>query len=63
VANNAEQYKRMPEDMDINAGRIITERVTMEAVGREIYDMLLRGASGEVTKSEAQGSGGYEFTP
>jgi altronate hydrolase len=63
VATNAELYARMPEDMDINAGRIITEGVAVEEVGREIYAMLLRVASGEVTKSEAQGLGDYEFVP
>lgn len=63
VATNAELYQRMPEDMDINAGQIITEGVAVEEIGREICDILLRVASGEVTKSEAQGLGDYEFAP
>lgn len=63
VATNAELYQRMPEDMDINAGQIITEGVAMEEIGREICDKILRVASGEVTKSEAQGLGDYEFVP
>ena len=36
---------------------------SVEQVGREIYETLLRVASGEQTKSEAQGLGDYEFVP
>lgn len=63
IATNTEMYNRMTEDMDINAGRILTDGASVEEVGREIYDMLLRVASGEQTKSEAQGLGAYEFVP
>lgn len=63
VATNSEMYARMTGDMDINAGRILTEGASVEEVGREIYEMWLRVASGEVTKSEAQGLGDFEFVP
>lgn len=63
IATNTEMYTRMTEDMDINAGTILTDGRTVEQVGREIYDTLLRVASGEKTKSEAQGLGDYEFVP
>ncbi|MDT8342797.1 MAG: altronate dehydratase family protein [Thermohalobaculum sp.] len=63
IATNTEMYNRMTEDMDINAGRILTDGATVEEVGREIYRTLLRVASGEKTKSEAQGLGDYEFVP
>lgn len=56
-------YARMTEDMDINAGDMLTQGITLEEKGREIYQMLLRVASGEATKSEAQGLGDYEFVP
>ncbi|MEM8656830.1 MAG: altronate dehydratase family protein [Pseudomonadota bacterium] len=62
VATNSEMYARMTEDMDINAGTIL-EGDSVEAKGREIYETLLRIASGEETKSEAQGLGEYEFVP
>jgi hypothetical protein len=45
------------------AGRILTGEATVEEVGREIYDRMLRVASGEKSKSEAQGLGDYEFVP
>jgi altronate hydrolase len=63
VATNSEMYARMTEDMDVNAGDMLTGGVSLEEKGSEIYQMLLRVASGEVTKSEAQGLGDYEFVP
>ena len=63
VATNSEMAKRMSEDMDIDAGEILSKGVSVEDKGREIYNMFLRVASGEVTKSEAQGLGDYEFVP
>lgn len=63
IATNSEMYSRMTEDMDVNAGRITSDGASVEEVGREIYELLLRVASGEKTKSEAQGLGDYEFVP
>ena len=63
IATNSEMYERMTEDMDLNAGRILTDGASIEQTGREIYRMLLRVASGEQTKSEAQGLGDFEFVP
>ena len=62
IATNSEMFARMTEDMDIDAGRIL-DGAGVEEVGREIYETLLRVASGERTKSEAQGLGDYEFVP
>jgi altronate hydrolase len=63
VATNSQMYARLSEDMDIDAGVILSEGRTVEEVGREIYAMWLRMASGERTKSEAQGLGDDEFVP
>ena len=63
IASNAELFSRMPEDMDVDAGRILSGGASVEEVGREIYDRLLRVASGERTLSEAQGLGDHEFVP
>lgn len=63
VSSNTDMYTRMSEDMDINAGRVLTEGASVEEVGREIYDAWLRMASGGQSKSEAQGLGDYEFVP
>lgn len=63
VATNSEMFGRMTDDMDIDSGRVLSAGASVEEVGREIYDMWLRVASGEETKSEAQGLGDYEFVP
>ena len=63
VATNTDMYNRMVDDMDINAGTILTDGRSVQEVGREIYEMFLRVASGEQSKSEAQGLGDFEFVP
>lgn len=63
VASNTPMYERMIDDMDIDAGRIVSAGATVEEVGREIYEKILSVASGEKTKSEQQGLGDEEFVP
>lgn len=43
----------MSHDMDLNAGRIITGEKTIEQVGEEAFEMLLKVLSGQMTKNEA----------
>jgi altronate hydrolase len=61
IASNSNTYRRMPGNMDINAGRIADGESTVEDVGREIFDRLLRIASGERTLAEQLGH--HEFAP
>jgi altronate hydrolase len=61
IASNSNTFRRMPEDMDVNAGRIADGEASVEEVGQEIYERLLRVASGETTCSE--GLGHNEFVP
>ncbi len=63
LATNSEMYARMSEDMDINCGDIITDGVSIEKKGEEIFEAMVRAASGEETKSEALGFGSTEFVP
>jgi altronate hydrolase len=62
IATNTPMYERLQEDMDINAGRIL-EGASLEEVGQEIFDKIVAVASGEKTRSEAQGIGDEEFCP
>jgi altronate hydrolase len=55
ICANPETYRRLNEDMDINAGRILEGAATLDEVGREIYDRVLSVASGEKTASEDMG--------
>ncbi len=61
IASNSNTYRRMPGNMDINAGRIADGDATVEDVGLEIFETLLRVASGERTKAERLGH--HEFAP
>ncbi|MEM0907007.1 MAG: altronate dehydratase family protein [Pseudomonadota bacterium] len=63
IATNSELYTKMNEDMDVDAGPILTGEETVESVGRAIYERIIKVASGEKSKSEAQGLGDYEFVP
>jgi altronate hydrolase len=61
IATNSATYRRMRDNMDINAGRIADGDATIEQIGREIFDALLRAASGERTCAEKMGH--KEFVP
>jgi len=55
VCANPKTYQRMSDDMDVDAGRILEGRATLDEVGREIYDLVLAVAGGEHSRSEALG--------
>lgn len=63
LGTNTELFERMGDDIDIDCGRIVTGKATLEEVGREIFDRILAVASGEVTASEDLDIGGEEFVP
>ena len=49
--------------MDVNCGEIADGNVSVEEKGTEIFRKFLSIASGEPSKSEAQGLGDAEFIP
>jgi altronate hydrolase len=61
IASNSSTYRRMRDNMDVNAGRIADGEASVAEIGREIFDLLLRVASGEKTCSERLGH--KEFVP
>jgi altronate hydrolase len=61
LATNSNTYRRMRDNMDINAGVIADGEESIEAVGRQIFDTVLRVASGERTCAERLGH--KEFVP
>ncbi len=62
LASNSHIYEQMIEDMDIDCGDVLSG-VSLEEKGRQIFDLILRTASGELTKSEQLGYGDLEFVP
>jgi altronate hydrolase len=63
LATNTPMFKRLEEDMDINCGEILDGTVTLQDMGQRIFELFLRTASGEATKSELLGLGDHEFVP
>jgi altronate hydrolase len=62
VATNTPMYQRMVDDMDMDAG-VVLSGVPVAEVGRRIFERILQVASGEKTKSEIHGIGDEEFIP
>ena len=62
VCSNTTAYKRMPDDMDFNAG-VIVEGVSMQGAATELFDLIVAVASGQQSNSEALGIGEDEFCP
>jgi altronate hydrolase len=55
ICANPETYRRLSEDMDVNAGRILEGKATIDEVGREIFELIQAVAGGQQTASEALG--------
>ena len=63
LATNTPMYLKLEEDMDINCGEILDGAATMQQMGERVFELILRCASGEKSKSELLGLGDYEFVP
>jgi altronate dehydratase large subunit len=55
IASNSYVYAKMKENMDINAGTIVTGNKTVQEIGEKIFREILKVASGKMTKSEILG--------
>jgi altronate hydrolase len=53
ICANPDTYRRLSEDMDVDAGSILDGRATLDEVGAQILDAVVRVASGERSQSEA----------
>jgi altronate hydrolase len=63
LATNSPMFTRMEDDMDVNCGTILDGDETVQHCGQRIFELILRVASGEPTKSEAFDFGAAEFAP
>jgi len=52
ICGNPESFRRLNENMDINAGTIMLGSRSVEEVGREIFEAVVLAAGGELTKAE-----------
>jgi altronate dehydratase len=61
ISTNSRIARMMEDNIDVNAGAVVDGKETIQDVGRRIFDMVRRVASGERTKSEILGH--KEFVP
>jgi altronate hydrolase len=59
VTGNSQTYRRMQDDMDFDAGRVLSGELTMSQAADELRDMVVRVASGEASKPESLGHREY----
>ena len=62
IVTNTPTYEHMSDDMDVDGGRILNG-VAMAQAAAELLDLVIAVASGQRSKSEAQGVGEEEFNP
>jgi altronate hydrolase len=62
VCANPQTFLRMADDMDINAGKILTGEATLEQVGAEIVDAIVNVAGGAPSRSEDLGHQEFVLT-
>lgn len=55
ICANPDTYRKLSGDMDVDAGRILEGKATLDEVGTEILDMIKVVAQGALTKSEYLG--------
>jgi altronate hydrolase len=63
LSTNTPLWVKQEEDIDLNCGEIVDGNATVDETGRRLFDLMLRTASGEKTKSELHGYGQSEFVP
>ncbi len=63
LASNSDLAARMADDIDIDCGRMISGKVSLDELGTEIFALLLDVASGKQTASEINDIGDNEFVP
>jgi altronate hydrolase len=65
VCANPQTFQNLKEDMDINAGKIVTEGASLDSVGNEIVRYIMAVIDGKASKSESlahqEFSIGYKF--
>jgi altronate hydrolase len=55
ITGNPETYRRMTDDMDVNAGRVLEGTATLDTLGAEIVELIKDIVAGAQSKSEALG--------
>ncbi|MEM0966307.1 MAG: UxaA family hydrolase [Verrucomicrobiota bacterium] len=62
ITGNSRTYARMKEDMDFDAGRVLTGEISLDDAAEELIELIVSIAAGEPSKPEAIGHREY-FIP
>jgi altronate dehydratase large subunit len=62
ISTNNGIYQRMKDNIDLNAGGILDGKDTIQSVGEDIFQKIIRVASGEITRSEVLGHNEFAIT-
>jgi len=52
ISSNDSTFEKLPEDIDFNAGRLLSEQTTVDALAEELLEKVILTASGKKTWSE-----------
>ena len=63
LSTNTALWVKQEDDIDINCGEVIDGTASIDVMGERIFQLILRTASGDKTKSEVHGYGQNEFVP
>lgn len=55
ITGNPDTFRRMSDNLDVNAGKIVEGEKTVDELGAEIYERILEVAGGELTSAEKLG--------
>ncbi len=55
ITGNERTYRNMTEDMDFNAGRVLSGEITIDKAAEELIDLVADVASGQLSKPERLG--------
>ena len=55
ITGNTDTFNKMPDNIDINAGRIITEGAKISQIGEELFIEIVEVSNGKKSKAESLG--------
>lgn len=55
ITGNPDTYQIMSDNIDLNGGRIISEGISIDQMGHELFEEIIKVSNGKKTKAEALG--------
>lgn len=52
ITSNTKTFEKLPEDMDFDAGRLLTSNIDIDALSEELLEEVIKVCSGKKTRSE-----------